>query len=170
MRLSPSSSRAAVMASTPPSFRTSSSRKPPRARAPPSLPPGPTAARASSPAQRHADTTSHIVAAACGSARDVRASASASPAGAAVMPQATGTATLPLMARTRPHNDSPVFNPRPRYGRRAPTVSESQLPRELGSICTRCMRSLSVPSNVIMCLRGFPCPWDVRPAAQPGWG
>jgi len=68
----------------------------------------------------------HSVAAASGSARDVGASASATPAGAAVMPQATDTAALPLTARTRPHDDSPAYTPRPRYGLRAPTISKAQ--------------------------------------------
>jgi len=86
------------------------------------------------------------------------------------MPQAADTAALPLMARTRPHDDSPAYTAHPRYGPRATTISKAQLQRGLRSICTGFKRSQSISSNVSMCPRGCPCPWAVRPAAQPGWG
>ena len=57
LRLFPNSSRAAAMASTPPPFRTTPPPTPPRVRAPPSPPLGPSAAGASSPARPHADTS-----------------------------------------------------------------------------------------------------------------
>jgi len=158
------------MASNPPPFRTTPPPTPARVRAPPSPPTGPSAAGASSPARPHVDTSSHTVAAAFGSARDVGASASASLAGAVVMRQAADTADLPRTARTRPQDDSPAKTPRQRYGPRASTISMAQLQRGFRSICTRCKRSQSVSSNVFMCFRGCPCPRAVRPAAQPGWG
>ena len=100
-------------------------------------------------------------------------SRAAGPAATAVMPEVsdTGPGVAEMQTtRSRTRGDSPAYTPRARYGPRAPTISKSQLQRGLRSICTLCKRSQRVSANVAMCPSTCPCPWAVRPAAQPGWG
>ena len=150
-----------AMASGAPPFRTTPPPTPPRVRVATPPPPIPSSAAAERPdSPRRADTAAHSGPAGGG----------AGPASAAVMPEADDTAALPRTSRTRARGDAPAYTPRPRYGPRAPTISKAELQRGRRSICTQCKRSQKVSSNIAMCPRDCPCPWAVRPPAQPGWG
>jgi len=170
LRLLPNSTRAGHMATPPPLFRTTPPPTPPRVASPASAPaPGDAAEAArphpSSPMPAGSDT---VGADGCSPPAPAEG-----PAAAAVMPEAADTepaAAEPQRPRSGTRDDSPAYTPRVRYGPRAPTISKSQLQRGLRSICTLCKRSQRVSSNVAMCPSGCPCPWAVRPAAQPGWG
>jgi len=150
-----------AMASGAQPFRTTPPSTPPRIRVatpPPPIPSSAAAEMRDSP--RRADTAAHSGPTGGG----------AGPASAAVMPEADDTAALPRTSHTRARGDAPAYTPRPRYGPRAPTISKAELQRGRRSICTQCKRSQKVSSNIAMCPRDCPCPWAVRPPAQPGWG
>ena len=149
------------MASGAQPFRTTPHRTPPSVRVATPPPPNPSSAAAQMPdSSRRAVTASHSGPTGGG----------AGLASAAVMPEADGTAALPRTSRTQARGDAPAYRPRPRYGPRALTISKAELQRGRRSICTQCKWSQKVSSNIAMCPRDCPCPWAVRPPAQPGWG
>jgi len=144
---------------TPP-FRTTPPPTPPRVRVATPPPPMPTSAAAERPeSPRHADTISHS--GPTGHAAGLSATA--------VTAEADDTAALPQTSRTRAREDTPAHTSVPRYGSRAPTISKAELQRCRRSICTECRRTQKVNRSISMCPLDFPCPWAVRPPAQPPW-